>query len=211
MKNIEIYIDILFSNAPLVIAASIILGIWWTAVAKYLWPAFSNTKINSEDDIIRASKGSPPDKEELDLFTARVYRSTYYYNKIDSAKVNGHTDSKSNHGHEVYADVARQVAEKYFNYLHLDPVQKLANMLPVVGLMGTVLGMYFLFIALSSSQHDNNNFELLFKGISIKILSTLAGMFGYFVLQFLSCVMEQRSMRAINSAIRLVSKDILKN
>ena len=95
-------------------------------------------------------------------------------------------------------DATRQVAENMFNGRYLDKISMCANLLPPIGLWGTVAGMIVIFLYTGDPGNALN------KGaIGTKLWSTFLALIYYVALEAISLLLVIKSRRCIDRGLSI--------
>lgn len=93
-------------------------------------------------------------------------------------------------------DATRQVAENIFEGKYLDKISKCANLLPPIGLWGTVAGMIVIFL------YTGDPGNALSKGaVGTKLWSTFLALIYYVTLEAISLLLSMKSRRCIDQGL----------
>lgn len=93
-------------------------------------------------------------------------------------------------------DATRQVAENIFNGKYLDKISMCANLLPPIGLWGTVAGMIVIFL------YTGDPGSALSKGaVGTKLWSTFLALIYYVTLEGLSLLLVMQSRKCIDRGL----------
>lgn len=95
-------------------------------------------------------------------------------------------------------DATRQVAESHFEGRYLSKISMCANLLPPIGLCGTVSGMIVIFLYSGDPQSAINNGAL-----GTKLWSTFFALIYYVTLEMLYMFLLNRSRRCIDDALKI--------
>ncbi|MGE4492894.1 MAG: MotA/TolQ/ExbB proton channel family protein [Syntrophotalea sp.] len=104
-------------------------------------------------------------------------------------------------------DAAFQFSERYFEEKFLEPVAMMANLMPPMGFIGTIIGMVVHFLANSGTL----NTEITVAGIATALYTTFIALICFTFLEFLRKVFYALAHRRIDeglSAITLLADDV---
>lgn len=88
-------------------------------------------------------------------------------------------------------DIVRQISHNTLWYLYLEKIETLANILPPIGLIGTVIG---LILALKPGAD-------ITIGLSVKLQSTLAGLSAYTIIEGMKHFLKCWASKVIENAL----------
>lgn len=112
------------------------------------------------------------------------------------ATVKGEDKSGAAAPHEFLRDATRQVAENSFNGRYVNNIYMCANLLPPIGLWGTVAGMIVIFLYTGDPGNALN------KGaIGTKLWSTFLALLYYVTLEAICMILTMKSRRSIDRGL----------
>jgi len=98
-------------------------------------------------------------------------------------------------------DAAFQYSERYFEEKFLDPMGMLANLMPPMGFIGTIIGMVVHFLSNSGSLNN----ELTIGGIATALYTTFIGLVCYTFLEVLRKIFYALAHRRIEEGLTAIS------
>ncbi len=98
-------------------------------------------------------------------------------------------------------DAAFQYSEKFFEENYLNPIAMVANLMPPLGFIGTIIGMVVHFLSSSATL----NTHLAVAGIATALYTTFIAMICYTVLEFLLKVFSGMARRRIDEGVKGVT------
>jgi biopolymer transport protein ExbB/TolQ len=97
-------------------------------------------------------------------------------------------------------DAAFQFSERYFEEKFLDPVGMMANLMPPMGFIGTIIGMVVHFLANSGTL----NTEVTVAGIATALYTTFIALLCFTSLEFLKKIFYGLAHKRINEGLAAV-------
>jgi biopolymer transport protein ExbB len=94
-------------------------------------------------------------------------------------------------------DAASQYSYRYFEEKHLEPIALMANLMPPLGFIGTIIGMVVHFLANNASLNSN----LSVAGIATALYTTFVGLVCYTVLELLLKIFSGMARRRIDDGL----------
>ncbi len=98
-------------------------------------------------------------------------------------------------------DAAFQFSERYFERTFLDPISMIANLMPPLGFIGTIMGMVIHFLSNTGSL----NSEITMAGIATALYTTFIGLICYTFLEFLKKTFCTLAQKRIDEGLTAVS------
>lgn len=94
--------------------------------------------------------------------------------------------------YHIAADVGKQVVDNMIQEQYLNLASKLGNILPPLGMMGTILGLGALFIRKAEAAVNTD-----FSGMAIALLTTLIGMSLFVVVEVITMYTQRCSTKKV--------------
>ena len=98
-------------------------------------------------------------------------------------------------------DAAFQFSERYFEKKFLEPMSMLANLMPPLGFIGTILGMVIQFL----SNSGNLKSDITIVGIATALYTTFIALIFYTFLEFLKRIFFSLAQKRIDEGLAAVS------
>ena len=98
-------------------------------------------------------------------------------------------------------DAAFQFSERYFENKFLEPISMLANLMPPLGVIGTILGMVIQFLSNSGSLKS----DITIVGIATALYTTFIALIFYTFLEFLKRIFYSLAQKRIDEGLAAVS------
>ena len=98
-------------------------------------------------------------------------------------------------------DAAYQFSERYFETKFLEPVSMLANLMPPLGFIGTILGMVIQFLSNTGNLKDN----IAIAGIATALYTTFIALIFYTFLELLKRLFFTLAQKRIDEGLAAVS------
>ncbi|MBC2695694.1 MAG: MotA/TolQ/ExbB proton channel family protein [Desulfobacteraceae bacterium] len=100
-------------------------------------------------------------------------------------------------------DAAFQFTERYFERTFLEPISMLANILPPLGFIGTIMGMVIHFL----SNTEGLKSEIMISGIATALYTTFIGLICYTFLEFIKRISYTLAQKRIDEGLAAVSEN----
>ncbi|PLX93218.1 MAG: hypothetical protein C0621_08125 [Desulfuromonas sp.] len=97
-------------------------------------------------------------------------------------------------------DAAFQYSERYFEEKFLDPIGMMANLMPPLGFIGTIIGMVVHFLSNSGTLNSN----ITVAGIATALYTTFLGLICYTFLEFLRKIFTALAHKRIDEGLAVV-------
>lgn len=101
-------------------------------------------------------------------------------------------------------DAAFQFSERYVEDKFIEPIAMLANLLPPIGFIGTIIGMVIHFLSNSGSL----NSDITVAGIATALYTTFIGLICFTSLEFLRKIFHSLAHRRIDEGLSQVASHI---
>lgn len=101
---------------------------------------------------------------------------------------------------EFIRDAAFQFSERYIEEKFIEPIAMLANLLPPIGFIGTIIGMVIHFLSNSGSL----NSDITVAGIATALYTTFIGLIGFTCLEFFRKIFHSLAHRRIDEGLTLI-------
>lgn len=98
-------------------------------------------------------------------------------------------------------DAAFQYSERYYRDRFLEPISLIANLMPPLGFLGTILGISVHFL----SNAGTLNSDLTVTGIATALYTTFIGLICFTILEFLLKVLTSLSCKRIDEGLAAVA------
>ena len=98
-------------------------------------------------------------------------------------------------------DAAFQFSERYFETKFLEPISMLANLMPPLGFIGTIMGMVIHFL----SNTGTLNSDITIVGIATALYTTFIALISYTILEFLKRFFFTLAQKRIDEGLAAVS------
>ena len=152
-------------------------------------------KIKKQKRLYNFSFGS---KTPLSVIAAASFeRAKGHYLKKDKDQL----VSKMSPPDTFIRDAAFQFSERYFENKFLDPISMLANLMPPLGFIGTILGMVIQFLSNSGSLKS----DITIVGIATALYTTFIALIFYTFLEFLKRIFYSLAQKRIDEGLAAVS------
>lgn len=102
-------------------------------------------------------------------------------------------------------DAACQYSYRYFEDKHLEPIALMANLMPPLGFIGTIIGMVVHFLSNTAALNSN----LSVAGIATALYTTFVGLVCYTVLELLLKIFSGLARRRIDEGLVAVPEMVL--
>jgi biopolymer transport protein ExbB len=99
-------------------------------------------------------------------------------------------------------DAAFQFSERYFEKKFLEPISMLANLMPPLGFIGTILGMVIQFL----SNSGNLKSDITVVGIATALYTTFIALIFYTFLEFLKRIFFSLAQKRIDEGLAAASR-----
>jgi biopolymer transport protein ExbB len=103
-------------------------------------------------------------------------------------------------------DAACQYSYRYFEDKYLEPIALMANLMPPLGFIGTIIGMVVHFLSNTASLNSN----LSVAGIATALYTTFVGLVCYTILELLLKIFSGMARRRIDEGLVAVPDPILR-
>ncbi|HKJ04415.1 MAG TPA: MotA/TolQ/ExbB proton channel family protein [Geopsychrobacteraceae bacterium] len=101
-------------------------------------------------------------------------------------------------------DAAFQFSDRYIDEKFIEPIAMLANLLPPIGFIGTIIGMVIHFLSNSGSL----NSDITVAGIATALYTTFIGLICFTSLEFLRKIFHTLAHRRIDEGLTTVNNHI---
>ncbi|MEZ4599164.1 MAG: MotA/TolQ/ExbB proton channel family protein [Syntrophotaleaceae bacterium] len=98
-------------------------------------------------------------------------------------------------------DAAYQFSERYFEEKFMEPISMMANLMPPMGFIGTIIGMVVHFLSNSGTL----NSELTVAGIATALYTTFIGLVCFTFLEFLKKIFYSLAYKRIDEGLAAVA------
>ncbi|MBW2173406.1 MAG: MotA/TolQ/ExbB proton channel family protein [Deltaproteobacteria bacterium] len=116
-------------------------------------------------------------------------------------KKNGQTSEITIPPDAFIRDAAFQFSERYFERTFLEPISMIANLMPPLGFIGTIMGMVIHFLSNTGSLTG----EITMGGIATALYTTFIGLICYTFLEFLKKTFCTLAHKRIDEGLSAVS------
>ena len=116
-------------------------------------------------------------------------------------KENGEISSRDIPPDAFIRDAAFQFSERYFERKFIEPISMMANLMPPLGFIGTIMGMVIHFLTKSGSL----NSEITIGGIATALYTTFIALICYTFLEFLKKTFCTLAQKRIDEGLAAVS------
>ncbi|MDL1963033.1 MAG: MotA/TolQ/ExbB proton channel family protein [Deltaproteobacteria bacterium] len=99
-------------------------------------------------------------------------------------------------------DAAFQFTERYFERTFLEPISMLANIMPPLGFIGTIMGMVIHFLSNAESLKGG----IMISGIATALYTTFVGLICYTFLEFIKRISYTLAQKRIDEGLATVSE-----
>ena len=99
-------------------------------------------------------------------------------------------------------DAAFQYSERYYRDRFLEPISLIANLMPPLGFLGTIMGISVHFLSNAGTLNSN----LTVTGIATALYTTFVGLICFTVLEFLLKVLTSLSRKRIDEGLAAVAE-----
>ncbi len=101
-------------------------------------------------------------------------------------------------------DAAFQYSERHFEERYLEPISLIANLMPPLGFIGTIIGMVVHFLSNSGSL----NSHLTVTGIATALYTTFVGLVCYILLELLLKILSALGRKRIDEGLAAASEGV---
>lgn len=98
-------------------------------------------------------------------------------------------------------DAAFQYSERYYSDRFLEPISLIANLMPPLGFLGTIMGISVHFLSNAGTLNSN----LTVTGIATALYTTFVGLICFTILEFLLKVLTSLSRKRIDEGLAAVA------
>lgn len=98
-------------------------------------------------------------------------------------------------------DAAFQYSERYYRDRFLEPISLIANLMPPLGFLGTIMGISVHFLSNAGTLNSN----LTVTGIATALYTTFVGLICFTILEFLLKVLTSLSRKRIDEGLAAVA------
>jgi biopolymer transport protein ExbB len=102
-------------------------------------------------------------------------------------------------------DAASQYSHRYFEEKFLEPISMMANLMPPLGFIGTIIGMVVHFLSGSGSLNSN----LTVAGIATALYTTFVALVCFTILEFLVKIFTGLARRRIDEGLTAVADRVV--
>lgn len=151
--------------------------------------AYRYVRAVSFEEIRAETKKESFADDPLMVLTAKTYYSAYIQ----------HEGNK--YPHTFLADATFQLIENVFHHKYINRITMITNILPPIGLFGTVFGMIMIFLA-----NEDPNSVLNTQGLGIALFTTLIAMANYIIFEVIKKNLISLSEARIDKALGMTSQ-----